>query len=230
LFSNELLDAFPVHRVHVTDGATIELWVDYRDGQFVECLKPLSTVPLAQHVSRLNADWPEGYRTEVNLQALDWMAQVAQRMNRGFVLTIDYGHTSQDLYRPERKTGTFLCYSRHSVNEEPFARVGEQDMTAHVDFSSLAAVGEGHGLRVTGFTNQLSFLMGLGVEAMMAELEPESPAFRAAIHLLKPNGMGGTFKVLVQQKGVDRTDLDGLKYKPFWSAALTGVEPNALAS
>jgi len=220
LFSNELIDAFPVHRIQVTAGRTEELCVDYRDGQFVECLEPLSTAALVHHLQRLNLNWPEGYRTEVNLQALDWMEQVARRMDRGFVLTIDYGHTAQDLYGPERKDGTFLCYFQQLTNEDPFLRVGEQDMTAHVDFSSLATVGEEQGLHVTGFTNQMSFLMGLGVEEMMAELEPESPEFRAAMHLLKPDGMGSTFKVLVQHKGIRRPELNGLKFKPFFGEAL----------
>jgi SAM-dependent MidA family methyltransferase len=220
LFSNELIDAFPVHRIQVRDGRTDELYVDYRDGRFVEGFKPLSTVALAQYLQRLNATWPEGYRTEVNLLAMDWMEQVARRMDRGFVVTIDYGHTAQDLYRPERKDGTFLCYFQQQTNEDPFIRVGEQDMTAHVDFSSLASVGETQGLYVTGFTNQMSFLMGLGIEEMIEKLEPESPELRAAIHLLKPDGMGTTFKVLVQHKGISRPELDGLKFKPFFGSAL----------
>jgi SAM-dependent MidA family methyltransferase len=219
-FSNELIDAFPVHRIQATAGRTEELCVDFRDGQLVECLKPLSTAALTHQIQRLNFNWPEGYRTEVNLQALDWMEQVARRIDRGFVLTIDYGHTARDLYGPDRKDGTFLCYFHQLTNEDPFMRVGEQDMTAHVDFSSLATVGEEQGLHVTGFTNQMSFLMGLGVEEMMAELEPESPEFRAAIHLLTPDGMGSTFKVLVQHKGIKRPELDGLKFKPFFGEAL----------
>jgi SAM-dependent MidA family methyltransferase len=219
-YSNELIDAFPVHRIQVTAERTEELYVDYRDGRFVDCLKPLSTVALTQYLQQLNATWPEGYRTEVNLHAIDWMEQVARRMDRGFVLTIDYGHTAQDLYGLERKDGTFLCYFQQLTNEDPFIRVGEQDMTAHVDFSSLAAVGEKQGLHVTGFTNQMSFLMGLGVEEMIGELEPESPEFRAAIHLLKPDGMGSTFKVLVQHKGMSHPELDGLKFKPFFGSAL----------
>jgi SAM-dependent MidA family methyltransferase len=218
--SNELIDAFPVHRIQVTAERTEELCVDYRDGRFVDCLKPLSTAALAQYLQELDTTWPEGYRTEVNIQAMDWMEQVARRMDRGFVLTIDYGHTAQDLYGPERKDGTFLCYFQQQTNEDPFIRVGEQDMTAHVDFSSLAAVGEKQGLHVTGFTNQMSFLMGLGVEEMIRELEQESQELRAAIHLLKPNGMGSTFKVLVQHKGISRPELDGLKFKPYFGSAL----------
>jgi SAM-dependent MidA family methyltransferase len=219
-FSNELIDAFPVHRVQVAAGRIEELYVDYREGRFVNCFKPLSTATLVHYLQQLNPTWPEGYRTEVNLLAMDWMKQVARRMDRGFVLTIDYGHTAQDLYGPERKDGTFLCYFQQRANDDPFMRVGEQDMTAHVDFSSLAAVGEMQGLHVTGFTNQVSFLTGLGVEEMVGKLEPESPAFRAAIHLLKPNGMGSTFKVLVQHKGISRPELHGLKFKPFFGSAL----------
>ena len=229
-FSNELIDAFPVHRIQVTAERTEELYVDYRDGRFADCLKPLSTAALAQYLQQLNTTWLEGCRTEVNLQAMDWMEQVARRMDRGFVLTIDYGHTAQDLYGPERKDGTFLCYFQQQTNEDPFMRVGEQDMTAHVDFSSLASVGEKHGLHVTGFTNQMSFLMGLGVEEMIGGLEPESPEFRAAIHLLKPDGMGSTFKVLIQHKGISRPELDGLKFKPFFGSALAQSESNVLTS
>lgn len=220
-FSNELVDAFPVHRIQVTGGQTEELFVDYRGGRFVSCFKPLSTTSLAHYLRPLSAKWPEGYRTEVNLLAIDWMQQVARRMDRGFVLTIDYGHTAQDLYMAERRDGTFLCYYRQRTNDDPFMLIGEQDMTAHVDFSSLAAAGEKQGLHVTGFTNQMSFLLGLGVEEMIEKLEPESPAFRAAIHLLKPDGMGSTFKVLVQHKGISRPELDGLKFRPFFGSALT---------
>jgi SAM-dependent MidA family methyltransferase len=220
-FSNELVDSFPVHRVQVTAQGIEELWVDYRDGRFVECLRPLSSDTLAHRLRRVGADWPEGYRTEINLRASEWMKHVAQHLDRGFVLTIDYGHTAQDLYRSDRKHGTFLCYFRQSIREDPFRRVGEQDMTAHVDFSSLVETGEGHKLQTTGFTNQMSFLMGLGVEHMIAELEQDSPQFKAAIHLLRPNGMGTTFKVLVQHKGIQQPELDGLRYKPFFGSALT---------
>ena len=220
-FSNELVDSFPVHRVQVTAQGIEELWVDYRDGRFVECLRPLSSDTLAHRLRRVGADWPEGYRTEINLRASEWMKHVAQHLDRGFVLTIDYGHTAQDLYRSDRKHGTFLCYFRQSIREDPFRRVGEQDMTSHVDFSNLVETGEGHKLQTTGFTNQMSFLMGLGVEHMISELEQDSPQFKAAIHLLRPNGMGTTFKVLVQHKGIQQPELDGLRYKPFFGSALT---------
>jgi SAM-dependent MidA family methyltransferase len=229
-FSNELVDAFPVHRIQMIGGQAQELFVDYRDGRFEECLKPLSTPALGHYLQRLNQTWPEGYKTELNLLALEWMEQVAQRIDRGFVLTIDYGHTAQDLYGPERKNGTFLCYYQQLTGDVPYERIGQQDMTAHVDFTGLATVGAAAGLNVTGFTNQMSFLMGLGVEEMIGQLDPEGPEFGAAIHLLKPDGMGRTFKILIQHRGIEKPDLDGLKFKPFFGAALTQSESHVLTS
>lgn len=221
MFSNELPDAFPVHRVQVMGEEPQEVFVDYQVGRFVECLKPLSAPALSRYLERLGFTLPDGYKTEINLRALDWMKQVAGSLGRGVVVTIDYGHAARDLYGPERSKGTFLCYHSQMASENPYVRVGQQDMTAHVDFTSLATAGEEAGLSVTGFTNQMSFLMGLGVEELISRLEPESPEFSAAIHLLKPEGMGRTFKILVQHKDIERPDLDGLKFKPFFGAALS---------
>jgi SAM-dependent MidA family methyltransferase len=219
-FSNELVDAFPVHRVQVEDGSLQEVFVDYRGGSFVEVLRPLSTEQLASYLDRSKITLPEGYRTEINLLAPEWMSQVGHTIDRGIVLTIDYGHTAQDLYGPDRSRGTFLCYYHQMAADNPFEHIGLQDMTAHVDFSSLAAIGADAGLSITGFTNQMSFLMGLGIEDTMARLDPESPDFRAALHLLKPDGMGRSFKVLIQHKGIEPPQLDGLQYKPFFGEAL----------
>jgi SAM-dependent MidA family methyltransferase len=221
MFSNELPDAFPVHRIQMTGGQLQELFVDYRDGRFVECLNPLSDPAILDYLQRLRIELPDGYRTEINLQAPAWMQQVAGSLNRGVVITIDYGHAAQDLYGPDRSKGTFLCYYSQMASEDPYKRIGYQDMTAHVDFTSLATVGEAADLSITGFTNQMSFLMGLGVEDMISRLEPESPQFRAAIHLLKPEGMGRTFKILVQHKGIEQPELDGLRFRPFFGSALT---------
>ena len=172
------------------------------------------------YLDRLNLTLPEGYRAEINLLAQGWMQRVAQTLDRGVVLTIDYGHTAQDLYGPDRPHGTFLCYYHQMASENPFERIGLQDMTSHVDFTSLATVGLEAGLSVTGFTNQMSFLIGLGIEDIIAQLEPDSPEFRAAIHLLKPDGMGRTFKILVQHKGIEAPVLEGLTFTPFFGSAL----------
>ncbi|SLM47807.1 conserved protein of unknown function [Nitrospira japonica] len=223
LFSNELIDAFPVHRVEVSGGVLKECFVDYRDGRFVECLLPLSNPALAEYLTRLGLILPDGYRTEINLRARDWMASVAGSLSRGAVLTIDYGHSAQDLYGPDRARGTLLCYRSQLTSEDPYTMVGLQDMTTHVDFTSLALAGQEAGLSLTGFTNQMSFLMGLGVEEMIGRLEPESPEFFAALHLLQPHGMGRTFKILVQHKAMTDPQLDGLTFKPFFGSALTAT-------
>jgi SAM-dependent MidA family methyltransferase len=136
-------------------------------------------------------------------------------------MTIDYGHTAQDLYAPDRHRGTLLCYRQQMVSDNPYEWVGLQDITAHVDFSTLATIGEQVGLQVTGYTNQMSFLIGLGIEQMLDELEPGTPEFQSVVQLLRPDGMGRTFKILVQHKAMAQQRLDGLRYKPFFGAALT---------
>lgn len=223
LLSNELVDAFPVHRIRMVDGEAREVWVDYVDGQFYERLRPCSTQGLSDYLQRLAAHdviLAEGACADINLLAAPWMKDVARVLRRGFVVTIDYGHLAHDLYGSERKKGTLLCYYHQMASEDPYQLVGLQDMTAHVDFSTLAAVGEGEGLHVTGFTNQMSFLTSLGIERVLDSLEPGSAEFQSVLQLLRPNGMGSTFKVLIQHKGVEKPELDGLRFKPFFQAAI----------
>jgi len=106
------------------------------------------------------------------------------------------------------------------VSDSPYLRVGQQDLTAHVDFTSLALAGQDVGLEVTGFTNQLHFLIGLGIESAFAGLDPESPQVAAMRELLRPDGMGTTYKVLVQHKGMLAPQLDGLRSRPYFKDAL----------
>ena len=221
--SNELVDAFPVHRIQIVNGRPQEIYVGWYNGRFSETLGPLSTPELERYLYRVAPALADGYRTEINLDALKWMRDVARCLTRGVVITIDYGHTSQDLYGPDRSQGTLLCYYHQTASEDPYSRVGEQDMTAHVDFTSLATVGEEAGLSPTGFTNQMSFLMSLGIEQMLETLQPESPEFYAAIQLLRPEGMGRTFKVFIQHKGMAKPALDGLTFQPFFGEALTAI-------
>ncbi|MER3422669.1 MAG: SAM-dependent methyltransferase [Nitrospiraceae bacterium] len=223
MLSNELVDAFPVHRIRIDRGQPKEIFVAYENARFHEILQELSTHELEQYLDRLHLfgiSLPEGYTTEINLDALTWIKEVARVLQRGLVVTIDYGHTAPGLYDPARHSGTLLCYYRHAVSENPYTRIGWQDMTSHVDFTSLAAIGEEAGLRVTGFTNQMSFLMGWGIEETVGSLDPESDEFRSIIRLLRPEGMGRTFKLLMQHKGMKNPELDGLRFKPFFSSAL----------
>jgi SAM-dependent MidA family methyltransferase len=220
--SNELVDAFPVHRVRMIGGEPREIWVDYVDGRFCERLQACST-DVADYLHRLatlDVTPADDACADINVQAIPWMKEVARVLRRGFVVTIDYGHLAHDLYGPERKKGTLLCYYHQTASDDPYRRVGLQDMTAHVDFTMLAMVGEAEGLHVTGFTNQMSFLASLGVERVLESFEPGSAEFQSVLQLLRPNGMGSTFKVLIQHKGMGRPELDGLRFKPFFQSAL----------
>lgn len=221
VLSNELVDALPVHRIKVEQGEPREIFVDYQGGRFCERLQALSTPELSAYLRRLDLSLPEGYTTEINLAALGWMKEVARALGRGVVITIDYGHTAQDLYSPDRRRGTLLCYYAQMASEDPYTRVGLQDMTAHVDFTSLATIGAEAGLQVSGFTNQLSFLMGLGAEQLLDGLEPGSAELQSVVQLLRPEGMGRTFKILIQHKGLEIPELDGLRFKPFFGTALS---------
>jgi SAM-dependent MidA family methyltransferase len=228
--SNELVDSFPHHQVVMEGGALKEVFVTHERGRFREVLKPPSTPELGRYFERLGITLPEGYRTEVNLAALDWMRRVGNTLQRGHVLTIDYGYPADVYYRPDRRRGTFLCYHEHKVSENPYDRVGQQDLTAHVDFTSLARAGREAGLEPVGFTDQAHFLVGLGIaERMEAVLQaaggdPErADEFVAMRRLMDPNGMGRTFKVLVQEKGVASPPLSGLRFQALSVSDLVGV-------
>jgi len=218
--SNELVDAFPVHRVVMRPLGLREIYVGWDGSRFLEIEAPPFSSALEAYFERIGIVLEVGQRAEVNLPALGWIRQVGAALRRGLVLTIDYGHPAADLYAASRKTGTLLCYYRHRVSETPYLRIGLQDITAHVDFTSLALAGRDAGLEETGFTNQLHFLMGLGIESAFEGLDPESPESVAMRNLLKPDGMGSTYKVLVQHKGMPAPHLDGLRSRPFFPDAL----------
>ena len=218
--SNELVDAFPVHRVRMGKDGLQEIYVNYVNGQFCEQLKEPSSEEVWNAVQALDVTLPAGFTTEVNLEALAWEKHVARVLRRGVVLTIDYGHTTQDYCSPLRNNGTLMCYYRHTVTTNPYERVGEQDITAHVNFSSLAQVGEQAGLSLTGFTNLMHFLMSLDIDEMVAGHDQESNEVQAAAQLLHPGGMGTTFKVLIQHKGFVAPKLQALRYQPFFEHVL----------
>ncbi|MBI2166322.1 MAG: SAM-dependent methyltransferase [Chloroflexi bacterium] len=213
--SNELLDSLPVHRVVVQRGRLLEVYVTVKDGQLQETLAEPSTPRLDERFRSLGVALPEGYRTEVNLALEDWMAEVAQTLARGYVLTIDYGYPAEELYNAARSRGTLRCYFKHTLSANPYQRVGRQDMTAHVDFTSLMRAGEARGLGTLGFTTQREFLLNLGLEAFLEALDRMGLARReleanriALLELAKADGLGN-FRVLAQGKGVPDEPLWG---------------------
>jgi SAM-dependent MidA family methyltransferase len=216
--SNELVDAFPVHQIVVKHGEFKEIYVTEDHGRLIEQHGELSDSRIASYFESIDISLQEGQRAEVNLMALDWMEKVARWMKRGFVLTIDYGYCAEELYSPSRREGTVLCYARHQTSDNPYDRLGEQDITSHVNFTSLIRKGEEVGLRFTGLVPQYRFLIALGLLQEMASLEKEMSGIdalqlRLSIkHLIEPErGMGEVFKVLIQHKGMAEPELDGLR-------------------
>lgn len=215
ILSNELLDAFPVEMVEMRAGALHEVFVVTAAGQLQEELRLPATDCLARHFDWLGVVLNEGCRAEVNLNGIRWIREIAGLLDRGFVLTIDYGYLAAELYAPWRSTGTLMCYYRHTSSENPYERIGEQDITAHIDFTALKQAGEECGLLPLFYGEQYRFLLGLGfVEALMTaqlrEVDPQrSQALRMTLKnlILPDGGMGETFKVLVQGKGVGQPAL-----------------------
>jgi SAM-dependent MidA family methyltransferase len=216
--SNELVDAFPVHRVVFDHGSLKEIYVNQENDQLGEKWREPSDPRIFDYFRSMEIDLQEGQKAEVNLQALDWIEKVGRCLKKGFVLTIDYGYLAEELYAPYHRDGTLLCYYQHRTSFNPYERLGEQDITSHVNFTSLIKKGEKMGLHLTGLVPQYRFLIGLGILQEMASLERELSEIdglrlRLSLkHLIEPEaGMGEVFKVLIQHKGVEKPQLDGLR-------------------
>ncbi len=218
IISNELIDSFPVHRVERRDGLK-EVYVGFDGDNFKDVYGPPSSPLIEEYFKKIGITLVEGQKAEVNLDAVRWIHAAASMIERGFVITIDYGLPARELYAPERRDGTLLCHFRHTINDDPFENIGLQDITAHVDFTTLASEGREAGLELTGFTTQKNFFLGLGItEELSAPGENLEDYDRlrhnqAIKELVMPGGMGDTFKVLVQQKGVDKQDIMGFSFK-----------------
>ncbi len=221
VFSNELIDAFPVHLVTLTNRRLQEIYVTAQLDGFVEVIDEPSTSRLTDYfdlngIEIISPNYPDGYRTEVNLAALDWLSLVCDRIQRGYLLTIDYGYTATRYYNPRRSQGTLQCYYQHSHHNNPYIHVGQQDITAHVDFTALERQGDRKGLKPLGFTQQGLFLMALGLGDRLAALSQidakntqdiqHTILRRDALHqLMNPMGLGN-FGVLVQSKGLTEAE------------------------
>jgi len=218
-FSNELADAFPVAVVTREGGRLREVYVTVEGDDLREKLGPISDPAIAALAARYAREIEEGQRVEVSPRAALWIRAVAEKLAHGFVLTIDYGDLADHLYTSDRPRGTLLVYQGHQTSENFFAAPGEQDLTAHLNFSLLIDAGKEAGLEPTGFTTQERFLMALGEENQFADLyddgQTETDKLQVRLQLKRliyPGGMGGAFKVLVQHRGIPAPQLTGLKF------------------
>jgi SAM-dependent MidA family methyltransferase len=216
VLSNELLDAFPVHIIEMEDELR-EIYVTVDDKTFVEIKRDLSTHAIADYLNEFSIELSEGYRTEINLRIKDWLNSVDTILSEGFIMTIDYGYPAWDYYSEDRNRGTLLCYHKHQLVEDPYQNIGEQDITAHVNFSSVKKWGKDLGLKTLGFCQQGAFLIALGIDEIMKELYENSPDYLFEIakikRLILPGTMGETHKVIVQYKGNDHPELRGFSLK-----------------
>jgi SAM-dependent MidA family methyltransferase len=213
VLSNELLDNFPVHKV-IMKEELMEVFVDFKN-DFEEVLLPASK-DLKDYFDEQHITLPKDYCTEINLDAINWINDISENLQCGFVVTIDYGFSASDLYNDRRNSGTLLSYKGHEINNSPYQDIGAQDITAHVNFSALAHWGEKSGLKCCGFTTQANFLRSLGLMNYLRKLEIENKDSENKDVIFQINklliDMGSKFKVLVQQKGTKCRMLTGMQF------------------
>ena len=227
LIANELLDAMPVHQVVMREQGLKEVYIDV-GGPGMPALRtiegPLSTPALAEHLAHAGAELQSGWRVEINLRAVEWIRDAARRLRRGFIIVIDYGHDARELYSPTHAAGTLTSFRGHrSAGPESSAATppwlqspGEQDITSHVDFTSLRAAAESDGLQTLGFLDQTYFLLGLIEDRNVALNGPrydDNKRRRALKTLVMPGGLGSTFKVMIFGNGAGTPALRGCSYR-----------------
>ena len=205
VLGNEVLDAMPVHLVTRDNGQLFERGVGLSADRLGWADQPLTIGVLQQAAAALNL--AEGYVTEINLAAPAFVASLAERMVRGALLCIDYGFPRAEYYHPQRSQGTLMCHYRHHAHGDPFFWPGLQDITAHIDFSSIAS--STADLQVLGYTSQANFLINCGITDLLAETSPEDvarylPLANQVQYLLSPAEMGELFKVIAFGKAVEK--------------------------
>ena len=206
--SNELFDAYPRHRLQNFPNELQEIYVSLNNTDFVETIDVPSSVALIQHFKDLQITLPSGAKVEVDLQGPKFMEKIGESIQTGFVITIDYGYPAETLYSRKYMNGTLFCYYEHTSSTNPYIRIGKQDITAHVDFSTLATSGERQGLKVESLMTQQRYLKKLGIQAFIDALRGADLTEKqilenrmGLLELTKPSGFG-SFGVLIQSKGL----------------------------
>ncbi len=209
VFSNEFFDALPVHRVRVRGGELREVYVRF-ESELEEVEGELSDPRILEYMRSGFAEWREGYDYEVNLNMMETIEDLDRQFESGFVVTIDYGYQWKDYAASERPEGTLMCYHRHTAHPDPYINIGQQDITAHVNFEVLGKTGERLGWRGSDLKSQRQFLREWGLEARLMEKENREVLKAAQLEellglkrLLLPGGVSDTMKVLVQSVRTD---------------------------
>ena len=203
-FSNELLDAMPVHlivSVETKTGSTnwLEKFVTLNGDEFAFVDQSIGNQKLRDHLEKLPAR-PASYETEVNLTSLGWIENVSRKLARGYVIIADYGYLRDEFYAPHRSRGTLQVRAQHRLLSSPFDEIGRADITAHVEWTSIAERAEACGLQVKGFTDQHHFITGILSELPRDDLPGDAKTTRALQTVLHPEMLGRTFQVLALAK------------------------------
>ncbi len=206
ILGNEVLDAMPVHILVRRDGVLLERGVVAQAAGFAWSERPCESAVLRDAADELAL--PDGYLTEVNLAAPAFVASLAQCLERGLMLFIDYGFGRSEYYHPQRHEGTLMCHYRHHAHVDPFLWPGLTDITAHVDFSAIAKAGTTHGLALLGYATQANLLISCGITELLGEVSPADvaaylPLANQAQRLLSPAEMGELFKAIALGKGIE---------------------------
>ena len=225
ILANELLDALPTHLVEMTPDGLREVHVDAHGDRLVERVAEVSSPQLPAYFEQVGVALEPGWRAEVNLGALAWVRDAARRLDRGFVVLIDYGHRASDLYSAARAAGTLTSFTRHTsagpasvTSQRPpwLDDPGGQDITAHVDLTSIVRSAEREGLATLAVLDQTYFLLGLGLAGRLAASTGDQRrdlARRLALKtLMMPGGLGSTHKVMIFGKGVGTPPLRGCSF------------------
>src|SRR3954471_3174939 len=207
-FSNELIDSMPVRLiVREAEGEWQEKFVADSGGNFIFTTKPIADPELHAALEKIPPIEKVAYETEVNLVALGWIENVSQKLERGFVLAVDYGYPRSEFYAAERTTGTLQSFARHHLVSSPLECVGRVDITSHVECTTIAERAEDCGLKLIGFTDQHHFMTGL-----LARHTPAESERRALQTLLHPEFLGTRFQYLALAKNVERAQLSGFRF------------------
>lgn len=217
ILANEFFDALPFHRLVRQAGGLREIYVDLAGDELIDRVGPLSTPALVEYFDRLGRWPPEGGQVEVSLASLTALDRLAAVLDRGVLIAIDYGYQVEQWLGQVRPRGTFLAHYRHTTNDEPYRRIGRQDLTAQVDFTTLAQAGQRLGFDPLGPIAQRDYLLALGRPAYANALGASParaipPAERrrnreAIASLVDPAGMG-KFKVLLLARDLPGLTLD----------------------
>jgi SAM-dependent MidA family methyltransferase len=205
--ANELLDALPVCCFSVEENGIKERFVTWQEDRFQWLSDEPESDELKAQLEIVAKDLPVGYQSEINLATIAWVQSIADTLEAGVVLLLDYGFPRHEYYHPERNAGTLMCHYRHRAHEDPFVYPGLQDVTAHVDFTAIAETAQASGLNVSGYTSQAYFLLSNGLTELAeanAHNERDQLLYAQQIRTLTmPGEMGELFKVMALTKNYE---------------------------